>query len=74
MDIAEVGSTGLGSVRVLFRAGHCTHFGGGNKMKMHRSVTWNGSTWQRVVFFCLFFQHVTLAHPTLPNPRIPRPR
>ena len=33
VDVMEVGSTGSGSVRVLFRAGRCTHFGGGNKMK-----------------------------------------
>ena len=33
VDIMEVGSTGSGSVRVLFRARRCMHFGGGNKMK-----------------------------------------
>ena len=32
VDIAEVGSTGSGSMRV-FRAGRCMHFGGGNNFE-----------------------------------------
>ena len=73
VDVAEVGSTGSGSVRVLFRAGHCTHFGGGNKMKNAPQchVEWINMAMRH--FFLSFFSICNSCPPHSAEPPNPSP-
>ena len=76
MDSGRCGGgkhSGSGSVRVLFRAGHCTHSWGKrneNRIAVSRGTDQHGNV---SFFFCLFFQLLPTPPPN-PSPMLMRSR